>query len=126
MHIQTVYCGFWSDTDRVTKQNGTKTEHEWNRTGVFEDGVETLINQINNRLRYATYTQNHMSGRETVDIAIQIILRTGIFREDCANWHQRQPGEQTWYNFQKIMREQCRLHRLTSATAESFGYGGNA
>ena len=24
------------------------------------------------------------------------------------------------------MREQCRLHRLTSATAGSFGYGGNA
>ena len=24
------------------------------------------------------------------------------------------------------MRQQCRLHRLTSATAGSFGYGGNA
>ena len=32
----------------------------------------------------------------------------------------------TWYDFQVLMRERCCLHRLTSATAGSFGYGGNA
>ena len=92
----------------------------------FDEGVETLINQINTGLRCATYTRNPMSGGETVDTAMRIVLRTGLSREAYASWHQRQPGEQTWYNFQQFMREQCRLHRLTSATAGSFGFGGNA
>ena len=57
---------------------------------------------------------------------MRTVLRTGISREAYATWHQRIPAKQTWFNFQEFMREQCRFHRLTSATAGSFGYGGNA
>ena len=92
----------------------------------FDEGVKTLINQINTSFRYATYTRNPMIDRETVDTAMQIVLRTGPPREVYASWHQRQPVEQTWYNFEQFTRDQCSLHRLTSATAGSFGYGGNA
>ena len=67
-----------------------------------------------------------MGDCETVDYAMRIVLRTDLFREAYATWHQRIPAEQTWFNFQEFTREQCRLHRLTSATAGSFGYGGNA
>ena len=57
---------------------------------------------------------------------MQIVLKTGIYIEAYAIWHQRQPAEQTWYHFGQFVREQCRLHHLTSTTAGSFGYGGNA
>ena len=96
-------------------------EADWS----FDEGVETLIKQINTSLRYATYTRNAMSDRETVDTGMHIVLRTGLFREAYATWHQIIPAEKTWFNFQEFMREQCRLHRLTSATAGCFGYGGN-
>ena len=97
-------------------------EADWS----FNECVETLINQTNTSLRYATYIRNAMGDCETVDCAMRIVLKTGLFREAYATWHQRILAEQTWFNFQEFMREQCRLHRLTLATAESFGYGGNA
>ena len=56
---------------------------------------------------------------------MRIALRTSLFRKTYESWHQRELVEQTWFNFQEFMREQCRLHCLTSATAGSFGYGGN-
>ena len=76
-------------------------EADW----IFDDAVETLINQINTGLRYAAYTRNPMSDQETFNISMQIVLRTCLFREAYANWHQRQLREQTWYNVQTFMRE---------------------
>ena len=53
-----------NETDRY--ENRTRMEAD----GSFDDGVETLINQINTGLRYATYTRNPMSDQETADIAM--------------------------------------------------------
>ena len=64
-----------NETER--HENRTQIETNWS----FEDGVETLINQINTGLRYATYTRNPMNNQETVNIAIRIVLRTGLSRE---------------------------------------------
>ena len=83
-----------NETER--HENRTRMEVDWS----FDEGVKTLINQINTSLRYATYTRNAMGDRETVDTAMRIVLRTGLFREAYATWHQREPVEQTWFNFQ--------------------------
>ena len=85
--------GVSNETERY--QNCTCMEADWS----FDEGVETLINQINTSLRYATYTRNAMGDRETVNFTMRIVLRTGLFREAYATWHQREPGEQTWFNF---------------------------
>ena len=53
-----------NETER--HENRTRMEADWS----FDEGVETLINQINTSLRYATYTRNAMSDRETVDTAM--------------------------------------------------------
>ena len=68
-----------NETER--HENQTCMEADWS----FDEGVKTLINQINTSLRYATYTRNAMSDRETVDTAILIVLRAGLFREAYAN-----------------------------------------
>ena len=60
-------------------------EADWS----FDNGVKTLIHQINTGLRYAGYTRNPMSDQKTVDIAMQIVLKIGLFREAYAIWHQR-------------------------------------
>ena len=88
-----------NETER--HENRTRREADWS----FDEGVETLINQINTSLRYATYTRNPMSDRETVDTAMRIVSKIGLFREAHASWYQREPGEQTRYNFQQFMRE---------------------
>ena len=72
-----------NETDRF--ENQTRMEADWS----FDNRVETLINQINTGLRYAVYTRNSMSDRETVDSAIQIVSKTDLFREAYVTWHQR-------------------------------------
>ena len=61
----------------------------------FGDGVETLVNQINTGLRYATHTRNSVNDQETVNIAMQIALKSGLFIEAYSTWHAGQPVEQT-------------------------------
>ena len=56
--------GHSNETDRL--ENRSRMEADWS----FDDGIETLINQINTGLRHATYTRNPVNDRETVDIAM--------------------------------------------------------
>ena len=78
-----------NETDRF--ENRTRMEADWS----FDNGVKTLINQINTRLMYATYTRNPMNDQETVNIAMQIVLKSGLFIEAYSTWHAGQPVEQT-------------------------------
>ena len=75
-------------------------EADW----IFDDGVKTLINQINSVLKFASFTGAPISDHETVDMAIRIVLKTGLFREAYAAWHARQTVDKTWYEFQVLMR----------------------
>ena len=79
------------DQSNVTKRlkNRTNMEADWN----FDDGVKTLINQINTGLKYVTFMGNAMGEQETMNIAMRIILKTGLFREAYANWHARHPDQ---------------------------------
>ena len=65
------------------------------------------------------------SDNKTVSMTIRIVLKTGLFREAYAAGYARQTVDKTWYDFQVLMCKQCCLHRLTSETAGSFGYGKN-
>ena len=108
-----------------------ETERPENRLNMepdlsFDNGVETLINHIDSGLKLVSFTEAIISDNETVDMAIGIVLKTGLFREAYTAWHARQATKKTWYVFQVLMGEQCHLHCLTSARANSFGNGDNA
>ena len=49
--------GHSNETDRL--ENRIRMEADWS----FDDSVKTLINQINTRLRYATYKRNPMNNQ---------------------------------------------------------------
>ena len=49
---------------------------DWNAN----DGIEILINQINSVLVYATFTNFLISDIDTVDMGLQIVLKTGLFQ----------------------------------------------
>ena len=66
-------------------------EADWS----FDNGVKTLINQINSGLNFASFTGAPISDNEPVDVALRIILKTGLFREAYASWHARQAVDKT-------------------------------
>ena len=63
----------------------TRMEANWNPS----NGVKSLINQINLVLRYAIFCNIPIADCDTVNIAMHIVLETGLFREAYAMWHVR-------------------------------------
>ena len=77
-----------------------KTERQENRQNMkanwsFDNDVKTLIHQINFGLKFAFFIVAPRSDHETVDMSIQMTLRTGLFREAYAAWHARQAVDKT-------------------------------
>ena len=72
-------CGQINETKKL--ENRTNMEADWN----FDNGVETLINQFNTGLKYATFTGNAIGKQETIGIAMMIVLKAGLFRWAYAN-----------------------------------------
>ena len=84
-----------------TTKNRTTIDADWNSN----NGVAALVNHINTRLRYATFAGYPITDWETVDMAMRIVLKTGMFREAYATWHAKPPVKRTSYNFSQFIRE---------------------
>ena len=52
------------------------TKADWNAN----DGIEILINKINSGLVYATFTNFLILDIDTVDMGLQIVIKTGLFQ----------------------------------------------
>ena len=76
-------------------------EADWN----FNNNVEALINQLDTGLKYTTFIRYPVTNPETVDIAMRIVLKTGLFREAYSTWHAKSLVERAYYNCSQIVRD---------------------
>jgi hypothetical protein len=61
--------------------------------------IELLFKQIDNAIEYASAGQAPYSPRQVLNIAYQLVLRTGIFVNDCKIWKKQNDGYKTWPQF---------------------------
>ena len=99
------FLGRYGASNKMEQQdNKTRMEANWNPS----NGVKSLINQINLVLRYATFCNFPITDCDTVNIAMHIVLETGLFKETYTTWHARCPNQRPCFFLVEFIREQCR------------------
>ena len=91
---------------------------EW----TFGDGLEVLINQIKDERLYATFTRSPINNVTTVDTAVGLILRTGLFANEYTEWTARKAAQKSWAHFKDFWNDKCQIKRTTRIAAGQFGY----
>jgi hypothetical protein len=61
--------------------------------------IESLFKQIDDAIEYASAGQAPYSPRQVLNIAYQLVLRTGIFVDDCKLWKKQTDNYKTWPQF---------------------------
>src|SRR6056300_537959 len=62
---------------------------------------------------------------DVIDIAITVMMKTGLFKTAYEQWHARPDGTKTWQDFKTFRAEKVRLKKLTSQPAGGWGFGMN-
>ena len=91
----------------------------WN----IQDGWHTLENQIKEGLLYASFGQAPISDNDICNIAIRLILDTGLFANEYTEWTARTASNKTWLAMKTFWPPKIRLRRTTSITASRLGFG---
>ena len=64
---------------------------------------ETLINQVENAVDYASSGDTTYTPDQVVGITFQLMFQTGLFNNNCKLW-QRQPADvKTWTRFKEVL-----------------------
>jgi len=82
--------GFTNKYDR--ENNKIDMKKAWN----IQDGWHTLENQIEEGLLYASFGQAPISDNDVCDIAIRLILDTGLFANEYTEWTVQTTNNKTW------------------------------
>ena len=109
----------------------TEPEREDNRqrmraTWQLADGFNKLQKQIEEGMLYALVTNAPIPQADVIDIAITVMMQTGLFEPAYEQWHARPAGTKTWQDFKTFWAEKVRLKKLTSQPAGGWGFGMNA
>ena len=60
-------------------------ERDW----ILQQGFETLVQQIETRIEYATFSGHPIIDYQLVDIAMRVLMRQGLFATQYEQWHAR-------------------------------------
>ena len=63
---------------------------------------ETLTNQVENAVDYASAGDKPYTPAQVVGISFQIVLQTGIFNDDCKLWRRQPADVKTWTHFKEF------------------------
>ena len=74
-------------------------------------GFDALINQIQAGVVFASYAEHDLNDKDTVDIATQVAMKSGIFSDAYKAWHRRAANKKTWADWQVFWRNQFRAAR---------------
>ena len=75
----------------------------------LQDGWERLQKQINDGTIYAIFTGHQIPDNEVVDVAITLIIQTGLFSTQYKQWHERADGQKTWTHFKDFWKAKIEL-----------------
>ena len=89
----------------------------------LQDGWLILQKRINNCIIYTLFVQHGISDKYVVDMAIQVILKIGIFALEYGEWHAKPDNQRIWSTLKVFMKEKWKLKKITSNAAGQFGFG---
>ena len=92
----------------------------------LQDGWERLQKQIDDGTIYAIFTGHQIPDSEVVDMAITLIVQTGLFGTQYEQWHEHANGQKTWAHFKDFWKAKIELKTNTNLNFQAFGFGGNA
>jgi hypothetical protein len=117
------FLGRYGVTDEGDRDDNKKRmEADWN----LQDGWHKLERQIEEGIMYAVFTGYAMHDYDIVDIAVRVIMRTGLFAQEYKEWHGRALPDKSWRHFKQFWKTQIDLIKRTTKNAGSFGMGMNA
>ena len=112
--------GDTSEPEREENRNRMKAD--WN----LHDGWQALQEQVEEGQLFAALTNAAISDVDAVDIAISVLMKTGMFEHAYEEWHARADGSKRWNDMKTFWAEKIRLKRITTNRAGNFGFGMNA
>ena len=63
---------------------------------------ETLINQVENVVDYASLGDTPYTPAQVVGINFQLVFQTGIFNDNCKLWRRQPADVKTWTRFKDV------------------------
>ena len=89
--------------------------------------ITKLFSQIEEAVAYAEAGQTPFTQQQILQKAYLLILKTGIYSDDCRSWKRRPQSEHTWANFKPhFTLAYTYLRESQLATGESMFHGANA
>jgi hypothetical protein len=114
----------WTKWGRPTpndiRDNGNRMRAPWDP--VHQDMAE-LINQIRNASIFGHFTNHNVSDLDMVTAGEQLIIDTGLFASQYAEWRRRPENTRAWTDFEVFWTTEYDLWIETSRTANSVGMG---
>ena len=104
------------------KENEKRFKKQWDPNQPFE----VLIDQIKDAIDYAAAKNTPYPKKQIMNMAYNIVYRTGLFSDKCKTWRKKNAPDQTWTTF---MAEFILAHqdlRESQVTVHSAGYHNQA
>ena len=95
---------------------------DWN----LHDGWQSLQEQVEEGQLFAALTNAAISDVDAVDIAVSVLMKTGMFEHAYEEWHARADGSKRWSDVKVLWAEKVQLKKITTNRAGNFGFGMNA
>lgn len=97
--------------------NLERMKQPWDPT----NGFEKLLHQLHDGIEYAVYAGRPLDADDVVDMAEQLILKTGQYPDIFELW--KAEVDQSWTAFKIFWRAKLRLRKQTGLAAGTMGYG---
>ena len=93
MKFKDVFQHFLNNYGEITEHNCKESRSKMKALWALQDGWLLLQKQIDDGIMYSLFAQCPIPNNDILDIAMQVILKTGVFALKYGEWHARSEQE---------------------------------
>ena len=93
-----LYATYANISASALQDNDKRLRDPYNSNQTFE----TLINQVENTVDYASAGDTPYTPAQVVGIACQLVFQTGLFNNNCKLWRRQPEDVKTWTRFKEF------------------------
>ena len=116
--IKHFYTGYGDITSAQLADNDVKLRSVYDPN----QPIESLYEQIDNAIAFATSADNEYTDKHTVSIGYAIKFQTGVYADGCKVWRKKLEADKTWPTFKTFFTNANQDLRQSKATTASTGY----
>ena len=84
--------------------------------------IDVIFNSIDDLVEYARAAEAELTQSQTINLALVILNRQRIFKDDIQEWKRTNHSYKTWYNFKHDFRKARLELRETGGTIDELGF----